>query len=143
MLFFGRSPVGDRKDLEVVNRESGKKMLSENKFELYVGKTTSLENTTLVLEGNARIDGKVTGKISAKQLEIGPEGTFVGNVDAEKILVDGVLDSGDQAINSSGIIEIRETGKVTGNVHYASLVCMSGGIISGSVAPLEKKGKDS
>ena len=104
MLFFGRSPVGDRKDLEVVNRESGKKMLSENKFELYVGKTTSLENTTLVLEGNARIDGKVTGKISAKQLEIGPEGTFVGNVDAEKILVDGVLDSGDQAINSSGII---------------------------------------
>ena len=59
-MFFGRSPVGDRKDLEVVNRESGKKMLSENKFELYVGKTTSLENTTLVLEGSARIDGKVT-----------------------------------------------------------------------------------
>ena len=127
----------------MVEDMAGKKMLSDNKFELYVGKTTTLENTTLMLEGNARIDGKVTGKISAKQLEIGPEGSFIGSVEAEKIIVDGSLDSGDKAISSSGIIEIRETGKVVGNVHYASLVCVSGGIISGTVAPLQDKKKDS
>lgn len=137
MSFFGRSFISGEQELETVNRDLGKTMLSDNKFELYVGKTTSLENTTLILEGNARIDGRVSGKIKAKQLEIGPDGTFTGNVDAEKIIIDGTLDSGEQAISSSGVIEIRETGKLTGNVHYSSLICVSGGIISGSVAPLD------
>ena len=84
----------------VVEDMAGKKMLSDHKFELYVGKTTTLENTTLMLEGNARIDGRVSGKIKAKQLEIGPDGTFTGNVEAERIILDGTLDSGEQAISS-------------------------------------------
>ncbi len=137
-LFRRESTSVDEKPV----KEKVVKMLSDNKFELYVGKTTVLENTTLVLQGNARIDGSVTGKISAKQLEIGPEGSFKGKVEADRIILDGLIDSGDETVSSTGLIEIRETGRLRGTINYASLTCVAGGEISGTISPLKKNEKE-
>ena len=44
--------------------------MSEEKFELYVGETTKLENTKLNIQGNAKIDGRVSGEIETRLLKL-------------------------------------------------------------------------
>ena len=58
--------------------------MSEEKFELYVGETTKLENTKLNIQGNAKIDGCVSGEIETRLLEIGPKGVVEGKVQANR-----------------------------------------------------------
>ena len=65
--------------------------MADDKFELYVGKSSKLENTVLNIEGQAKIDGLVSGELKTKILHIGEGGKVVGKVDAEHIVVVGLL----------------------------------------------------
>ena len=75
--------------------------MADDKFELYVGKSSKLENTVLNIEGQAKIDGLVSGELKTKILHIGEGGKVVGKVDAEHIVVDGTLESAENEITSS------------------------------------------
>ena len=109
--------------------------MSEEKFELYVGETTKLENTKLNIQGNAKIDGCVSGEIETRLLEIGPKGVVEGKVQANRIILEGSLDSKS--------IEIKKGGKLSGSVQYSSFLCHEGGIIDGALTPSEEVAEES
>ena len=111
--------------------------MSEEKFELYVGETTKLENTKLNIQGNAKIDGRVSGEIETRLLEIGPNGIVEGRVQANRILLEGRLDSGSGSVVAKSI-EIKKGGKLSGSVQYSSFLCHEGGIIDGALTPSEE-----
>ena len=54
--------------------------MADDKFELYVGKSSKLENTVLNIEGQAKIDGLVSGELKTKILHIGEGGKVVGDL---------------------------------------------------------------
>ena len=127
--------------LEWMNSKTGPRSeeveMSEEKFELYVGETTKLENTKLNIQGNAKIDGRVSGEIETRLLEIGPNGVVEGRVQANRILLEGRLDSGSGSVVAKSI-EIKKGGKLSGSVQYSSFLCHEGGIIDGALAPSEE-----
>jgi cytoskeletal protein CcmA (bactofilin family) len=116
--------------------------MSEEKFELYVGETTKLENTKLNIQGNAKIDGRVSGEIETRLLEIGPNGIVEGRVQANRILLEGRLDSGSGSVVAKSI-EIKKGGKLSGRVQYSSFLCHEGGIIDGALTPSEEAADES
>ena len=91
--------------------------MSEEKFELYVGETTKLENTKLNIQGNAKIDGCVSGEIETRLLEIGPKGVVEGKVQANRIILEGTLDSGSGSVVAKSI-EIKKGGKLSGVLKF-------------------------
>ncbi|MEC7370808.1 MAG: polymer-forming cytoskeletal protein [Pseudomonadota bacterium] len=113
--------------------------MADDKFELYVGKSSKLENTMLDIEGQAKIDGFVSGELKTKLLHIGESGKVVGKVDAELIVVDGILESADKEITSSVKISVNATGKIEGNISYNSLECVEGAIIQGNLSVSKSK----
>lgn len=113
--------------------------MADDKFELYVGKSSKLENTMLNIEGQAKIDGLVSGELKTKLLHIGEGGKVIGKVDAEHIVVDGILESADQEITSSVKISVNATGRISGNISYNSLECQEGAVIQGNLSILNSK----
>ena len=45
---------------------------NESDYEFYVGPATHLEGASLAIDGTARIDGKIVGKVAVKHLIVGP-----------------------------------------------------------------------
>tara|TARA_Y100001980_G_C14387904_1_gene187920 strand:+ start:235 stop:669 length:435 start_codon:yes stop_codon:yes gene_type:complete len=127
--------------LKWINSKAGdkpeEKEMSEEKFELYVGETTKLENTKLNIQGNAKIDGCVSGEIETRLLEIGPNGVVEGKVQANRVVLEGTLDSGSGSVVAKSI-EIKKGGKLSGSVQYSSFLCHEGGIIDGALTPSEE-----
>ena len=113
--------------------------MADDKFELYVGKSSKLENTMLNIEGQAKIDGLVSGELKTKLLHIGEGGKVIVKVDAEHIVVYGTLESADQEITSSVKISVNATGRISGNISYNSLECQEGAIIQGNLSILKTK----
>ena len=43
---------------------------SDSDYEFYVGTATHLEGASLAIDGTARIDGKIVGKVAVKHLQL-------------------------------------------------------------------------
>ena len=56
---------------------------SESEYEFYVGTATHLEGASLAIDGTARIDGKIVGKVAVKRLIVGPGGMVQGDISGE------------------------------------------------------------
>ena len=52
----------------------------DKEFEFYVGPATHLEGASLAIDGTARIDGKIVGKVSVKHLIVGVDGVVQGDI---------------------------------------------------------------
>ena len=77
-----------------------------------------------------RIDGTIKGELycDAKVI-IGPAGVVEGTIRCQNAVIEGKFD-GNMAVK--GLLNIRETAKVIGEVSYGKLVVQSGAVISGS-----------
>ena len=78
--------------------------------------------------GVAQINGDITGEITCKELEVGPQGNIKGKVQAEGIEVHGQLEND---INCKGLVKIFKTGKVSGKLSYLEIDIELGGQFSG------------
>ena len=56
---------------------------NDTDYEFYVGPATHLEGASLAIDGTARIDGKIVGKVAVKHLIVGPGGCVVGDISGE------------------------------------------------------------
>ena len=74
--------------------------------------------------GVAQINGDITGEITCKKLEVGPQGNIKGKVQAEGIEVHGQLEND---INCKGLVKIFKTGKVSGKLSYLEIDIERGG----------------
>ena len=56
---------------------------SDSDYEFYVGTATHLEGASLAIDGTARIDDKIVGKVAVKHLIVGPGGVVQGDISGE------------------------------------------------------------
>jgi cytoskeletal protein CcmA (bactofilin family) len=90
-----------------------------------------------ILDGNlrapavARIDGQVTGDVFVDEgLILGEKGSIQGNVVTKEMVVYGTV-NGNLQVNS---LEIKSTGKITGEIRTQTLVVENGAVYNGSLS---------
>jgi cytoskeletal protein CcmA (bactofilin family) len=95
------------------------------------GELTGLEDLT--------IDGTVEGKIELKKnhLTIGPNGNIKADINAKSVTITGEVQGN---ITADEKVEIRETGKLHGNILAPRLVIADGAFFKGSVGMESKSG---
>ena len=94
-----------------------------------------------VLDGNfkapafVRIEGAVNGDVTiADGLILGEKAVVNGNIVTSEIIVYGVV-NGNLSVTS---LEIKKTGKITGDIKTAALQVESGGIYNGKLTMLQQ-----
>jgi cytoskeletal protein CcmA (bactofilin family) len=98
--------------------------------ETVVGEESSIQGT-IRSEHSIRIQGAAQGEVESKRAVYVEEGARVNaKVTAAEITVSGQLDG---QIFSTGRVEIRPTGRVTGEVNAASLVMQEGAYFDGQI----------
>jgi cytoskeletal protein CcmA (bactofilin family) len=86
---------------------------------------------TINVPGFAQINGDISGEITCKELEVGPQGNIKGKVNAQGIQVHGQLEND---INCKGLVKIHKTGKVLGKLSYAEIDIDRGGQFVGDMS---------
>ena len=81
--------------------------------------------------GVAQINGDITGEITCKELEVGPQVNIKGKIQAQGIQVHGQLEND---INCSGLVKIFKSGKVSGKLEYLDIDIERGGQFLGVIS---------
>jgi cytoskeletal protein CcmA (bactofilin family) len=100
-------------------------------YEFYVGPATHLEGASLAIDGTARIDGKIVGKVAVKHLIVGPSGCVVGDISGETAEVEGTVED---SLQLSGKLTVCSSGRIRGNIKYGSIECMEGAKLVGEIS---------
>jgi cytoskeletal protein CcmA (bactofilin family) len=104
-------------------------MFSKNaeKLESIIGGATFFKGE-IKSNGTLRIDGRVEGNVEADSIIIGEKGNIKGNMEAKNIVVGGHIEGN---LNAKAAVEIKQKGKVSGDIMTSRLTVMEGGIING------------
>lgn len=112
-------------------------LFSKNKVALDQQSISTLISEKSVLDGNlkapafARIDGQVTGNVHiAEGLILGEKGSILGNVITKELVVYGTIQGDIQAHS----LEIKATGKITGEIKTQALSVENGAVYNGSLS---------
>jgi len=85
----------------------------------------------LSAEEDLIIQGRIDGTISHKQrLTIGREGAVHANVDAQSVVIEGVMEGDVRAEKS---VAVKETARMTGNIAAPSVTIQQGANFNGNV----------
>ena len=104
---------------------------TEADYEFYVGPATHLEGASLAIDGTARIDGKIVGKVAVKHLIVGPTGCVVGDISGETAEVEGTVED---SLQLSGKLTVCASGRIRGTIKYGSIECMEGAKLIGEIS---------
>jgi len=77
-----------------------------------------------------RVEGGIKGRVAAGHLEVGRAGKVAGEVVAETVAVNGQLEGN---VRVKNLIDIRESGRVSGDVRYGALAMAPGADLSADV----------
>ena len=98
-----------------------------------IGQGAVFEGTLRVSNG-LQVDGAVHGDVEVEGgLTIGPEGALVGEVRADTAVVAGRVEG---AMVTEGLLQVRASGRVEGQVSYGSLEVERGAELIGQTAHL-------
>jgi cytoskeletal protein CcmA (bactofilin family) len=109
----------------------------KDKVALDLQSISTLISEGCIFDGNlkapayTRIDGQVTGDVTVDEgLILGEKGSVLGNVITKEMVVYGVV-NGNIQTNS---LEIKATGKVTGEITTQALTVENGAVYNGSLS---------
>ena len=112
-------------------------LFKKDKVALDMQTISTLISEGCVLDGNlkapafARIDGQVTGDVTVDEgLILGEKGVINGNVITKEMVVYGII-KGNLQVQS---LEIRATGKISGEIKTQVLVVENGAVYDGSLS---------
>jgi cytoskeletal protein CcmA (bactofilin family) len=104
-------------------------MTTDGEVESLIGEHTSFEGT-LKTEGSVRLLGTIQGEIESKSTIIVEEKARVtARLTAQQVTVAGQLDG---QIFCEGRVEIRPTGRVTGEINAGALIVQEGAYFDGN-----------
>ncbi len=93
----------------------------------------------LTFRGTVRIDAKFTGSITTSDvLVVGEHGRINAEITCGTVVVHGEVNGN---VRASSAVELRQTGKIRGDVISPSLVVERGALLQGAVRLGEKGGK--
>ena len=104
---------------------------SESEYEFYVGTATHLEGASLAIDGTARIDGKIVGKVAVKHLIVGPGGMVQGDISGETAKVEGTVED---SLTLTGKLTVCSSGRIRGTIQYGSIETMEGAKLVGEIS---------
>jgi cytoskeletal protein CcmA (bactofilin family) len=109
----------------------------KDKVALDLQSISTLISEGCILDGNlkapayVRIDGQITGDIMVDEgLIVGEKGSILGNVITKEMVVYGTV-TGNLQVSS---IEIKASGKITGEIRTQTLVVENGAVYNGSLS---------
>ena len=103
-------------------------MGESNEYEFYVGSESILEGAALEINGTARIDGTLIGKVKVKHLIVGKPARVQGDIQSETADIEGTVED---SIEVEEKLTIRKTGRVRGKISYGSLETEEGAKLIG------------
>ena len=106
-------------------------MGDSNEYEFYVGSESILEGAALEINGTARIDGTLIGKVKVKHLIVGKPARVQGDIQSETADIEGTVED---SIEVEEKLTIRRTGRVRGKISYGSLETEEGAKLIGEVS---------
>ena len=109
----------------------------KDKVDIDLQSISTLISEGCIVDGNlkapayARIDGQITGDVMIDEgLILGEKGTIHGNIITKEMVVYGVV-NGNLQVTS---LEIKSTGKITGEIRTQSLTVEHGAVYNGSLS---------
>jgi len=104
-------------------------MFSKNteKLESFVGANSSFRGD-ISTKGTLRVDGVVDGNISADWVVLGDKAHVKGDIVARGIVIGGMVDGN---VKAKEIVEIKNKGRMSGEILTSKLVVAEGGILDG------------
>ena len=100
---------------------------------LLVGKGVTI-NGVFQVPGEALVDGKAEGQLTADSINVTINGVVTGNAVASKVKVAGVME---QSITAKSSLLVESTGSVSGEIAYADLEIRKGGELQGNIVILD------
>lgn len=79
------------------------------------------------------VEGKVEASMHSRDINIAPEGIFIGTVEIDRAEISGRFE-GEMIVREK--LTLRRTGKISGSCRYGEIEIEPGGQISGTVKPL-------
>ena len=103
---------------------------SKSEYEFYVGPDTLLEGASLEINGTARIDGTIVGKVTVNHLIVGPKAKVQGDIRGETALVEGTVED---TIEIKSKLTVQASGRIRGKISYGSLETQEGAKLVGEL----------
>ena len=100
---------------------------------LLVGKGVTISGVFNV-PGEAFVDGKAEGQLTAEAINVTTNGVVTGNAVANQVKVAGVME---QSITAKTSLLVESTGSVSGSIAYADLEIRRGGELQGNIVILK------
>lgn len=106
-------------------------MFSKNreKLESFIGQDT-LFRGEIKTKGTLRLDGKVQGNVEADWCVLSDKAHLKGNVTANGIIVGGHIEGN---LTAKETVEVKQKGKVVGDISAGRLMVAEGGYVDGKV----------
>jgi cytoskeletal protein CcmA (bactofilin family) len=98
-----------------------------NKLEALVGPNSDFKGD-INTQGTLRIDGRLTGNITADWVILGENSTVSGDITGRCVVIGGKVNGN---IKADETVEIKHTGQLFGDVHTKKLSVAEGGIFEG------------
>jgi len=108
---------------------SSRSLGSDGEVESLIGERTTFEGT-FACEGSMRVMGTVQGELQSKgTIYIEEKARVTARVTGAQVTIAGRVDG---QIHCDGRVEIRPTGKVTGEIHAGALIMQEGAFFDGN-----------
>ena len=106
---------------------------------LTVGKNISLKGEIVACD-KLIVEGQVEATLrDAQIIDVSQGGCFKGSADVEEASISGQFIG---TLVVKDLLTIRQSGQVEGSIRYGRIIIEAGGIITGDMASLEDKGKE-
>lgn len=107
----------------------------EQKGNIFIGEGVTVSGT-FSIPGRAVVNGTLNGELSADELMVGKQGRLAGQITVRNADVHG--ETNDTVTASSRLI-VRSTGRVNGRASYGELEIERGGLVAGTIVPVNAR----
>jgi cytoskeletal protein CcmA (bactofilin family) len=108
-----------------------------DKIETFVGGNSTFKGE-IKTSGTLRIDGMLEGNVAADWVVLGEKGNIRGDVASNGVIVGGTVEGN---VKAKEIIEIKNKGRVIGDILTPKLTIVEGGIIEGRASMQSSEAK--
>ncbi|PNX50845.1 MAG: hypothetical protein BV458_12490 [Thermoplasmata archaeon M9B2D] len=98
-----------------------------DKVESFIGNNSTFKGE-MRTNGALRVDGTLEGNITADWVILGEKANIKGDVNAQNIIVGGKIEGN---VRAKGLIEIKNKGKIIGDIVTPKISIVEGGVIEG------------
>ncbi|PXW94158.1 cytoskeletal protein CcmA (bactofilin family) [Sphaerotilus hippei] len=113
----------------------------QERIDCLIGADVAIQGD-VVFAGGLRIDGQIRGDVTVSDIKagtlmIGDEGRIQGDVRVSHVIIYGHIEG---TVYASGLVDLRQNARISGDVHYGALEMQAGAVIEGHLVPHRQNG---